>query len=127
MTVLEWPSVPEADSSALCAELADLVGQIIDGEVHALDTLDGRFARMAAALLALLDSHEPDALGLCRRCRPTRCDVLETVNQYLRQPLILVWWHEFRRRGKPMPVDAVGDWLARSETPRQWDEAPTGA
>ena len=34
--------------------------------MHALDTLDDEFARMAAALLALLDSYdEPDLQGRC--------------------------------------------------------------
>jgi hypothetical protein len=127
MTVLEWPRVPDADRSALRSELAGLVTQVIDGEMRALDTLDDQFARMAAGLLALLDCHEADAQQRCRKCRSAQCEVLETINQYLKQPLILVWWHEFRRRGKPMPVDAVGDWLAGSETPRGWDEAPAGA
>ena len=127
MAVLEWPRVPDADRSTLRAELADLIEQVIDEEMNALDELDDQFARMAAALLALLDSHEPDAGGRCPICRASTCDVLETVHQYLKQPLVLMWWHQFRRRGEPVHVDAIGGWLAESQTPHRWDEAPTGS
>lgn len=103
------------------AELAELIEQVIDEEMRALDSLDDLFARMAAALLALLDSHEADADGGCPRCRASKCDVLETVHQYLKQPLVLVWWHLFRRRGEPIHIDALGAWITRSQTPHPWD------
>ena len=120
MTALEWPTLPDADRSVLREDLADLIEQVIDEEIHALDTLDDRFARMAAALLALLDSHDPDAQGQCPKCGSGRCDVLETIHQFLKQPLALVWWHQFRRRGQPMHLDAVGAWITSSQTPHWW-------
>lgn len=125
MTALEWPvELPPADRDALCAELDSLIEQVIEEDIHALDTLDDQFARMAAALLALLRAHEPDRHGRCPRC-PARlpgCELLETVHRYLKQPLTLVWWHLLaQRRDRPMPVDEVGAWLAASQTPRPWD------
>lgn len=128
MTVLEWPcELPAPDRSALRAELADLIEQVIDEDIRALDALDDEFARMAAALLALLDSHEPDPRGRCPKCRAAACEVLTTIHQYLKQPLVLVWWHQLRRSGAPMSIDAVGSWLAASQTPHCWDEGQTGS
>lgn len=124
MSVLEWPAeLPPADRDALCAELDSLVEQVINQEIRALDTLDDTFARMAAALLAVLGTHEPDEHGRCSRCpaRPSACEVLETVHQYLKQPLTLLWWHLHNQRGEPLPIDEVGAWIAASETPHSWD------
>jgi len=131
MVVLGWPDeLPPMDRRALRAELDSLVEQVINEEMHALDTLDDQFARMAAALIALLDSHEPDSNGRCRGCperRPQQapCDALETIHQYLKQPLTLVWWHQFNRLGRPMSIDEVGAWIDKSQTPHNWDSAPT--
>lgn len=118
MTTLEWPTSPPADQRTLCAELDSLIQQVIDQEMHAFDTLDDLFARMALALLALLESHEPDEHGLCPMCPDPRppCEVLQTVREYLMQPLALVWWHELRRRGDRLGIDEVGTWLAMSDT-----------
>lgn len=124
MTALEWPvELPPVDRDALCAELDSLIEQVIDEEMHALDTLDDQFARMAAALLALIRAHEPDRRGRCRRCPAgaRACEVLETVHEYLKQPLTLMWWHLHRQRGRSMSVDEVGAWLAASQTPHAWD------
>jgi hypothetical protein len=134
MVALEWPDeLPPMDWQALRAELDSLVEQVINEEMHALDTLDDQFARMAAALIALLDSHEPDPEGRCRSCPERRspqqvsCDVLETIHQYLKQPLSLIWWHQFNRRGKPIPIDEIGAWIDKSQTPHSWDGAPARA
>ena len=53
--------------------------------MHALDTLDDQFARMAAALLALLSAHNLDSNRRCSQCpvRESGCDVIETVHHYL--------------------------------------------
>ena len=69
MTVLEWPDeLPPMDWAALRGELDSLIKQVISEEMNALDTLDDQFARMAAALIALLDSHAPNSEGRCRGC-----------------------------------------------------------
>ena len=128
MTLLEWPAeLPSADRRALRTELDSLIGQIIDEEMHALDSLDDKFARMAAALLALLDAHTPDEHGRCLMC-PRRqskdepsCAVLQTIHEYLKQPLTLIWWHQFHKRGEAMTVDEIGAWIERSDTPHEWD------
>ena len=129
MTALEWPDPPPPDRNALRADLNSLVDQIVNAELTALDTLDDQFARMAAALITLLDHHEPDSTGRCPRCTPAApgCETLETIHNYLNQPLTLVWWHELRRRGEPMPIDQIGTWLANSSTPRPWDRRTTPA
>ena len=127
MTALEWPvELPAVDRDALCAELDSLIEQVIDEEMHALDTLDDQFARMAAALLALLRAHQPDQHGRCQHCPAgaAPCEVLQTVHQYLKQPLTLLWWHlHQQRRDRPMPIDEVGAWLAASQTPHAWDRS----
>lgn len=122
MTTLDWPKLQPADRDVLHAELCSLIEQVVNEELHALDTLDDQFARMTAALLALLNQHELGQGGRCTRCptRPSGCDVLETVHQYLNQPLALVWWHMHQQRDAPMSIDEVGAWLAASETPRPW-------
>lgn len=124
MTALEWPvEAPPANRDALCDELDSLIEQVISQEMNALDTLDDEFARMAAALLALLRAHEPDQHGRCPSCPslPTTCAVLTTIHQYLKQPLTLVWWHVFNERNPtPTAVDEIGAWLAASQTPRPW-------
>lgn len=103
MTALEWPveALP-VDRDALCGELDSLIGQVINQEMHALDTLDDEFARMAAALLALLRAHEPDQHGRCPQYPDLpSCAVLTTGHQYLKQPLTLIWWHLFNERNAP--------------------------
>jgi len=128
MTVLDWPELRHANRDELCAELGALIEQIVNEDVHALDTLDDQFARMVAALLTLLKTHELDNDGRCSRCptRPSGCDVLETVQQHLKQPLTLLWWHVHKQRDNNMPIDEVGAWLAASQTPRPWDRPADG-
>lgn len=126
MTTLQWPAdPPAADASSLRAELADLIDQVVNEQMRALDTLDDQFTRMAAALLMLLGSHEPDGHGRCPACGTANCDVLETIHQFLKQPLILVWWHQFRRRDEPMHIDSVAAWINQSQTPHWWDRTPS--
>ena len=134
MTVLRWPEeLKPVSREAICAELESLVEQVINEEMHALDTLDDKFARMAAALLALLRAHRPDFEGGCVACPPEAnlrsagCELVETVHQYLKQPLTLVWWHVHNDRGEPMRLDEVGAWIAASATPHNWcDQAAIG-
>lgn len=116
MAILEWPALPPVDRQRLCSELDSLIRQVSDQEMHALDTLDNLFARMAAALLALLELHDPDEQGWCPMCPDQRppCVVVQTVHEYLNQPLALVWWHELRRQGTRLSFDEVGAWLADS-------------
>jgi hypothetical protein len=117
MAILEWPGLSPVDQRSLCTELDSLIRQVMDQQMHALDTLDDLFARMAAALLALLELHEPDEQGYCPMCPDQQppCAVLHTVHEYLKAPLALVWWHELHRRGNRLSIDEVGVWLAMSE------------
>jgi len=33
-----------------------------------------------------------------------------------------MWWHQFRKRGEPMHIDAVAAWVTTSQTPQWWDD-----
>lgn len=53
------------------------------------------------------------------------CDALETVHQYVKHPPTLIWWTQFNQRGRPMPIDEVGAWNRKSQTPYRWDVMAT--
>jgi hypothetical protein len=94
--------LPPADRDALRAGLRRLLTEVMDGELHALDNLDDLFARTAAALVALLDEHPPDS------------EVVQTVHQFLNQPLNLLWWHLHRWAGNAVHIDDVAIWTTQS-------------
>jgi hypothetical protein len=125
VTVLQWPQLPPPDREALRTGLHRLLSQVTDGELTALDTLDDLFTRVIAALSALLDSHEPDEHGHCHHCpaEPFGCEVVETVHQYLNQPLNLLWWHLHRNNGVPLHLDDVAIWTTNNPAIRRQEHA----
>lgn len=102
MTVLDWPRLPPADPEALRAGLRRLLRAVMVNELYVEDDIDDLFARTVGALLALLDSHG------------SQRDVVETVHQFLNQPLTLLWYHLHRRAGDDMHIDDVAIWTVNS-------------
>jgi hypothetical protein len=59
--------------ASLRGYLTDMTGRVKSAnEVTAANLARCELPRMAAALRAVLDEHEPDGQGRCRTCRPRR-------------------------------------------------------